>query len=149
MHDNDPETLEREKNRNLSGSQHKTSTPHEHAPGWNEALASASEASVKADKSTGTAQELQSRTVEYMKTRHAESEGDGTSSTTAFYKKDEVSGPLGDAEGKEEVIVKRGCVVRDDVTADAISEEMREEEEEHMTQSEQDVRADRTEFKTR
>lgn len=63
MHDNDPEVcillscpgckltkdqiLELEKNRNLRGVQHKTSTPHSHAPGWNETLASASEASVK------------------------------------------------------------------------------------------------------
>lgn len=64
MHDNDPEVgvlccvrcadqlmkkqiLELEKNRNLRGIQHKTSTPHAHAPGWNEHLASASEASIK------------------------------------------------------------------------------------------------------
>jgi hypothetical protein len=48
MHDNDPEILELEKRRNLAKIQHKTSTPHAHAPGWNEHLASASEASVKA-----------------------------------------------------------------------------------------------------
>ena len=48
MHDNDPEILELEKKRNLSKQQHKTSTPHAHAPGWNEYLASASEASIKA-----------------------------------------------------------------------------------------------------
>lgn len=67
MHDNDPEVspwpptdnsqpertyplqlLEREKHRNLTQSQHKTSTPHKKdAPGWNEYLASASEANVK------------------------------------------------------------------------------------------------------
>lgn len=64
MHDNDPKVgvfvlcsmcrpvdekqmLELEKNRNLRGIQHKTSTPHAHAPGWNEYLASASEASIK------------------------------------------------------------------------------------------------------
>jgi len=64
MHDNDPEVyriyydyvpwylfdilqvLDREKARNLSKT-HKKSSPHEHAPGWNETLASASEASVK------------------------------------------------------------------------------------------------------
>ena len=40
--------LEEEKRRNLRGEQHKTSTPHpKHAPGWNESLASASEAYVK------------------------------------------------------------------------------------------------------
>ncbi|KAE9384991.1 hypothetical protein BT96DRAFT_614016 [Gymnopus androsaceus JB14] len=54
MHDNDPHTLETEKKRNLSKTQHTTSTPHEHAPGWNEHLASQSEAHVKADRSTGT-----------------------------------------------------------------------------------------------
>ena len=65
MHDNDPEvrllatthpdllqnlllqTLEREKRRNLNGNQHKTSTPIDDAPGWNEDLATASEAHVK------------------------------------------------------------------------------------------------------
>ncbi|KAJ7867021.1 hypothetical protein B0H14DRAFT_2218986, partial [Mycena olivaceomarginata] len=66
MHDNDPETLEREKHRNLKGEQHKTSntTPHDHAPGWNEPLASASEASVKADQAKGSPSDLQKKTVE-------------------------------------------------------------------------------------
>lgn len=44
---NDKQLLELEKNRNLRHVQHKTSTPHAHAPGWNEHLASVSEASVK------------------------------------------------------------------------------------------------------
>lgn len=39
--------LETEKVRNLTGTQYKTSTPLKHAPGWNEYLATASEASVK------------------------------------------------------------------------------------------------------
>ncbi|KAF8968128.1 hypothetical protein BDZ97DRAFT_1801062, partial [Flammula alnicola] len=48
MHENDPEVLEREKKRNLSrSSTDKTSTPYDYAPGWNEVLASASEAAVK------------------------------------------------------------------------------------------------------
>ena len=47
MHENDPAVLEREKHLNLQGKQQST---HEHAPGWNEYLASASEAHVKADK---------------------------------------------------------------------------------------------------
>lgn len=38
-----------EKQRNLSNKQHRTSTPLPNAPGWNEHLASASEASVKVD----------------------------------------------------------------------------------------------------
>lgn len=42
------QVLEREKHRNLSG-KHRSENPalHEHAPGWNENLASASEATVK------------------------------------------------------------------------------------------------------
>ncbi|KAJ6462332.1 hypothetical protein C8R47DRAFT_1058119 [Mycena vitilis] len=75
MHENDPETLEREKQRTLSekGTDHKDSdkTPHAHAPGWREPLASASEAAVKADQSHGTQQDLQKRTVE----GHAHSRG--------------------------------------------------------------------------
>ncbi|KAJ7677702.1 hypothetical protein DFH06DRAFT_1316511 [Mycena polygramma] len=63
-----PQTLEQEKQRSLSGrgTQHKDSdkTPHAHAPGWNEPLASASEAAVKADQAHGTPQDLQKRTVE-------------------------------------------------------------------------------------
>ena len=43
--------LEKEKQWNLSKQQHKTSTPIPDAPGWNEHLASASEASVKARRS--------------------------------------------------------------------------------------------------
>jgi len=101
MHDNDPDVLETEKRRNLSKQQHKTSTPHEYAPGWNEHLASASEASVKADRSSAApTDELQSQTVKYVKARYALD--DGTSPTTAYYPRDEVSGPLGSAPGQED-----------------------------------------------
>lgn len=41
------QTLDTEKQRNLSNKQYRTSTPLSSAPGWNETLASASEASVK------------------------------------------------------------------------------------------------------
>jgi hypothetical protein len=138
MHDNDPEILELEKNRNLKGKQHKTSTPHAHAPGWNEHLASASEAFIKADQSSGSASELQSRTVEYLRTRHANGE-DGTCSTTAFYSRDEVSGPLSDAKGKEDVFDLR----HDEVTFSVdkkVDNGVRTIKEELMTPSEQDVR---------
>jgi len=105
MHDNDPETLETEKRRNLSNQQHKTSTPHAHAPGWNEHLASTSEADIKADKSTlSTTDELQSATLEYVRARYAPDDRMGP--TTAYYSKDEVSGPLGSAQGKEEKILE-------------------------------------------
>ncbi|KAF5382031.1 hypothetical protein D9615_004394 [Tricholomella constricta] len=98
MHGNDPDTLESEKNRNLSKQQHKTSTPHANAPGWNEALASESEADVKADRSGfATTSELQEQTVEYIASRY--SPDDRTTPTTAHYSRDEVSGPLGSAAG--------------------------------------------------
>ncbi|KAJ7126921.1 hypothetical protein C8R44DRAFT_779904 [Mycena epipterygia] len=91
MHDNDPETLEAEKGRNLSGTQHRTSTPHKHAPGWNEHLASTSEASVKADKDTGSPSDLQKTTIEYIHSRHSPDE--------ASYSHDQVNGPLSGAKG--------------------------------------------------
>ena len=47
MHDNDPRTLELEKQRNLANKQHATSTPISEAQGWNEHLATTSEAYVK------------------------------------------------------------------------------------------------------
>jgi len=93
MHDNDPEVLEREKGRNLAGTQYKTSTPHKHAPGWNEHLASASEASVKADKDTGSLEDLQSTTVEYIQSRHSPDE--------ATELRDLVNGPLSSAKSDE------------------------------------------------
>ncbi|KIK34636.1 hypothetical protein CY34DRAFT_812794, partial [Suillus luteus UH-Slu-Lm8-n1] len=49
--------LERGKRRNLSGTQHETSTPIDDAPGWNEDLASASEAHVKVPSSTSKRRE--------------------------------------------------------------------------------------------
>ncbi|KAF8811696.1 hypothetical protein BYT27DRAFT_7183734 [Phlegmacium glaucopus] len=134
MHDNDPETLELEKNRNLKGVQHKTSTPHAHAPGWNEPLASVSEASVKADQSSGTPSELQSRTVEYLRTRHIKDGEDSASSTSAFYSRDEVSGPLSGAQGKEdEVDLRQDKDDKSDKVVKRLKEEL-------MTPSEQDVR---------
>ncbi|KAJ7067010.1 hypothetical protein C8F01DRAFT_655649 [Mycena amicta] len=105
MHDNDAEVLEIEKRRNLAGTQHRTSTPHkDHAPGWNEHLASASEASVKADKATGTPSELQKTTVEYIQSRHSPDE--------AAYLRDEVNGPLSgaktdDTNSDPQVLVRR------------------------------------------
>ncbi|GFZ46230.1 hypothetical protein JCM24511_04477 [Saitozyma sp. JCM 24511] len=67
VHGNDPNILSKEKARNLSGNQD-TSAPHkEHAPGWNEHLASDSEANVKADQagpSGKPGKELQDATVD-------------------------------------------------------------------------------------
>ncbi|KAJ7170794.1 hypothetical protein C8R43DRAFT_981085 [Mycena crocata] len=106
MHDNDPEILDAEKARNLAGTQHRTSTPHkQHAPGWNEHLASASEASVKADKATGSPAELQSTTIEYIQTRHPLND-------EATYSHDQVDGPLSSAKsddhnGHPQVLVRK------------------------------------------
>ncbi|KAJ7903432.1 hypothetical protein B0H14DRAFT_940248 [Mycena olivaceomarginata] len=99
MHDNDPVILETEKGRNLAGTQYKTSTPHrKHAPGWNEHLASASEASVKADKDTESPADLQKTTVEYIQSRHSPDEA-----TTL---RDQVDGPLSAAQS-DEVLVRK------------------------------------------
>ena len=46
-HGNDPEVLEREKQRNLAKHHYQTTAPVDDAPGWNEYLASDSEAFVK------------------------------------------------------------------------------------------------------
>ncbi|KAJ7104080.1 hypothetical protein B0H15DRAFT_6602 [Mycena belliarum] len=111
MHDNDPQVLETEKARNLSGTQHRTSTPHKHAPGWNEHLASTSEASVKADKATGSVDDLQRTTIDYIQTRHSPDE--------AYYSADVVSGPLSAAKGDSQecdpqVLVRK--TVREETT---------------------------------
>ncbi|KAI0649490.1 hypothetical protein C8Q79DRAFT_950812 [Trametes meyenii] len=114
MHDNDPEVPEEEKRRNLSKLQHETSTPiPDQAPGWNQYLASASEAAIKADQSTGTPLELQERTVKYVKERHHRGDSsatsqspvepgvstshmkhDGPTDPEAPYSRDEIDGPL-------------------------------------------------------
>jgi len=92
---------------------------------------------LQADQSSGTPSELQSRTVEYLRTRHSKDGEDGTSSTTAFYLRDEVSGPLSDAQGKEDEV---------DLRQDKVQVEKKSDEgdkllnEELMTPSEQDVR---------
>ncbi|KAI0822561.1 hypothetical protein BC628DRAFT_669846 [Trametes gibbosa] len=137
-HDNDPAVLEREKRRNLNKEQHKTSTPlPDHAPGWNESLASESEAAVKADQWSGSsAKELQEETVKYVSDRHRAEKTttaseppshepgvstsrmtrNGPDSPEAPYKCDEVDGPLKNArtstvkekvEHKEDVITRK------------------------------------------
>ncbi|KAF8144053.1 hypothetical protein K438DRAFT_1632445 [Mycena galopus ATCC 62051] len=99
-HDNDPETLEREKQRNLSGSQHKTSAPHVHAPGWNEYLASDSEASVKADRSDHPpTDKLQNDTVDYVHSRHGTNQEDAPNHSAD--KKERTEGPLAGKGNKQ------------------------------------------------
>ncbi|KAJ4477283.1 hypothetical protein J3R30DRAFT_3703548 [Lentinula aciculospora] len=99
MHDNDPHVLDTEKKRNLSKTQHATSTPHDHAPGWNEHLASASEAHVKADRSTASPSELTEKTIKYVHDHH--SPENDVQPTEAYYSRDEVDGPLGQAHGSD------------------------------------------------
>jgi len=114
IHDNDPETLENEKQKNLKGEQHHTSAPHKHAPGWNEYLASTSEAFVKADQSPGPldTQKLQNETVDYVNKRHpvqdavnaaAEKVGHVVEEVkeASHEVKDTIMGPLAGASGKE------------------------------------------------
>ena len=82
---------------------------------------------------------MQSRTVEYLRTRHSKDSENGTSSTTAFYLRDEVSGPLSGAEGKED---ESFDLRHDEVCVDKKSRTVvrRVMKEELMTPSEQDVR---------
>ncbi|KAK7463513.1 hypothetical protein VKT23_006861 [Stygiomarasmius scandens] len=95
MHDNDPEVLETEKRRNLNKEQHRTSAPFgEHAPGWNEHLASASEAHVKADRAPASSEDLTRDTIDYLQRRHSP---DDRGQSTESYAKDQVDGPLGAA----------------------------------------------------
>ncbi|EJU04965.1 hypothetical protein DACRYDRAFT_20538 [Dacryopinax primogenitus] len=70
VHGNDPHVIEKELNRNKTkhGEMHE-SAPHNHAPGWNELLASESEADIKADKAEGTPAELQRSTVDFLKAK--------------------------------------------------------------------------------
>lgn len=91
MHDNDPDVLEKEKQRNLKKEQ---GNVHDHAPGWNENLASASEAHVKADKNSASPKDMQSSTIDAIHKKHHSNDG-GHGSSNA---KDEVGGPLGDAK---------------------------------------------------
>jgi len=129
MHENDPHVLQTEKDRNLSGNQHKTSTTIDNAPGWNEYLASSSEAAVKADRETTKMEDLQHRTVKHIKDRHHTNHSppanpreqatntdrmkEGPDVVQAVYEREVVSGPLSGASGEEMVqeeveVVKRG-----------------------------------------
>eukprot|EP00884_Botryococcus_braunii_P004274 jgi/Botrbrau1/13848/Bobra.0056s0084.2 len=65
--DNDPEVLQREQERNLKG-ETKSTIPH--APGWNEKLASDSEAAVKAEQDNRSIEQLQRETVDHVQTEH-------------------------------------------------------------------------------
>ncbi|ODQ49756.1 hypothetical protein SAICODRAFT_22165 [Saitoella complicata NRRL Y-17804] len=70
MSDNDPAKLQRAKERHLKGED--KDKPMDDAPGWNETLASTSEAHVKADKEEGTMEEFQKKTVQHVSKKHHE-----------------------------------------------------------------------------
>ncbi|KAG1796284.1 uncharacterized protein HD556DRAFT_292300 [Suillus plorans] len=156
MHDNDPETLEREKRRNLSGTQLETSA-NDDAPGWNENLASESEAHVKADRSSVTFNDLQRKTIDFVNAKHQADER--MDHREASYLKDEVTGPLGTARvGEFEGVVGAGDLGIDqegtDIDSDGrtikrhiVYEETIEVVREPCpTESEADVKADRGEY---
>ncbi|EKM58393.1 uncharacterized protein PHACADRAFT_252678 [Phanerochaete carnosa HHB-10118-sp] len=132
MHENDPEVLEVEKQRNLSKKQHHTSTPIKNAPGWNHYLASASEAAVKADRSDHNLHELQEETLHHIKQRHGHGEStvaepsdvppksgnnkgavsgeERVDAYEATYERDEMTGPLKHSakmEGTERDVYKQ------------------------------------------
>ena len=77
--------------------------------------------------------------MEYLRTRHSNGE-DSTWSTTAFYSRDEVSGPLSGAKGKEDVFDLRHDEVTVSVDKKAFKEAVKTIKEELMTPSEQNVR---------
>ncbi|KAI0766781.1 hypothetical protein BC629DRAFT_1292894 [Irpex lacteus] len=107
VHENDPETIEIEKQRNLRKEQHKTSTPIKNAPGWNNYLASASEAAIKADRSDHNPEELATETVQHIKERHHSAPPKGLNGEErvdayeASYERDETTGPLKNSAPKE------------------------------------------------
>jgi hypothetical protein len=81
----------------------------DNAPGWNEDLATTSEAFVKADRETTKLDDMPQKTVDYMRSHHE------AESTHATYARDEVGGPLGNA-GMGEF---EGVVGNDDLGPDA------------------------------
>jgi len=73
-----------------------------------------------------------------LRVQRSESEAEnGASSTTAFYSRDEVSGPLSGAVGKEEVIVIHGELATGRAGTDTILNTL--EENTWMTPSEENV----------
>jgi len=122
--------------------------PNPDAPGWKESLASTSEAFVKvsirplaplfilalmhqsqADRSGPTStSDLQARTVEFVTGRYSSDERRSSESTTASYTRDEVSGPLGSAQGCEDGLRNHGPVkeVTEKTTQETVKEKVEE-----------------------
>ncbi|KAK4687219.1 hypothetical protein P7C73_g2905, partial [Tremellales sp. Uapishka_1] len=74
VHGGDPDVIAHEKAKNLSGTQDSSAPHKDHAPGWNETLASDSEASIKADQAApgtgGPTKEMQDSTVKHTHDKH-------------------------------------------------------------------------------
>lgn len=124
------QVLETEKKRNLSNNQHSTSTPIRNAPGWNQYLASASEAAVKvcstlftislmpltrsnayqADRSDHTFAELAAETVAHVKARHHDTDSPSSDPDRA------PSTPASAANGEDRVDAYEAVYERDDLT---------------------------------
>ncbi|KAJ9120399.1 hypothetical protein QFC24_005356 [Naganishia onofrii] len=68
MHESDPQKLGDEKDKHLAGKDQDRQTHPEDAPGWNETLASESEAVIKAETTQDgpPSKELQAKTVEHL-----------------------------------------------------------------------------------
>ncbi|KAH8100030.1 hypothetical protein BXZ70DRAFT_1008547 [Cristinia sonorae] len=104
MHDNDPEARSPSTDLCQSYSYHKNSPIH-NAPGWNEELASASEAAVKADRSEHKPHELAEHTIKHVRERHSEKtvtpagNEERVDAREASYERDEISGPLKSPKG--------------------------------------------------
>ncbi|KAI9570570.1 hypothetical protein HD554DRAFT_2083109 [Boletus coccyginus] len=81
------------------------------APGWNEDLATPSEAFVKADRETTTFDDLQQKTVDYVQLHHHDLDVEQTHAT---YAREEIAGPLGNARVGE----FEGVVGKDDLGPD-------------------------------
>ncbi|KAF8606497.1 hypothetical protein BDV93DRAFT_604474 [Ceratobasidium sp. AG-I] len=90
----DADVIEREKQKNLQGRQH---SPHKHAPGWNEALATDAEATIKANQANVTPEEMTRGTVEHLRKQHPDSLADQVRDhiNAPSSLKDVVEGPLG------------------------------------------------------
>jgi len=103
-------------NNSESDREKRKSSPHaptliDNAPGWNEDLATASEAFIKADRETTTFDEMQQKTVDYVQSHHHDLDVEQTHAT---YARDEVGGPLGNAGVGE----FEGVVGKDDLGPD-------------------------------
>ncbi|KAF9056782.1 hypothetical protein BDP27DRAFT_1304273 [Rhodocollybia butyracea] len=96
-----------------------TSTPHDHAPGWNKHFALISEVCVKVRTLSlhfHDHQHINTGNLKYVHTRHhADPESSsnlGVEPTEAVYSRDEVGGPLRNAQAGEKLVEEEETVAR-------------------------------------